>query len=135
MNRHAPQAPQRISATFDGEPIEAEAGASVAAALLASGRPAWRTTRDGQQRGLFCGIGICFDCLVTIDGESGQRACMIPLAEGMTITSAVGAQRAHGDAANTADDADAARGTGVAVGERTGCGGACGCGSDAGGEA
>ena len=83
----------RIHATFNGEPIEADAGASVAAALIASGRPAWRETRDGEQRGLFCGIGVCFDCLVEIDGESGQRACMIPLAEGMRVSSARGARR------------------------------------------
>ena len=75
----------RISATFEGEPIEAEAGASVAAALISSDRLAWRTTREGAKRGLFCGIGVCFDCLVEIDGESGQRACMIPLREGMRV--------------------------------------------------
>ncbi len=77
--------PNRVHATFEGEAIEAAAGASVAAALLASDRIAWRTTRDGAQRGLFCGIGVCFDCLVEIDGESGQRACMIPLQEGMRV--------------------------------------------------
>ena len=75
----------RVHAAFEGEPIEAEAGASVAAALIASDRVAWRTTREGRSRGLFCGIGVCFDCLVEIDGESGQRACMIPLAEGMEV--------------------------------------------------
>ena len=75
----------RVHAAFEGEPIEAEAGASVAAALIASDRVAWRTTREGRSRGLFCGIGVCFDCLVEIDGESGQRACMIPLAEGMDV--------------------------------------------------
>ena len=75
----------RVRATFEGEPIEAEAGASVAAALIAADRVAWRTTRGGAQRGLFCGIGVCFDCLVEIDGESGQRACMIALQEGMRV--------------------------------------------------
>src|SRR5690554_1295119 len=74
-----------IHATFDGEPIEADPGTSVAAALMASGQIAWRPTRSGQPRGLFCGIGICFDCLVEIDGESGQRACMIPLVDGMVV--------------------------------------------------
>ncbi|GAA0036611.1 (2Fe-2S)-binding protein [Brevibacterium metallidurans] len=77
-----------VTASFDGSPISAPAGASVAAALLASGRTGWRTTRSGRPRGLFCGIGVCFDCLVDIDGESGHRACMIPLAEGMDIRSA-----------------------------------------------
>ena len=74
-----------VRATFDGDPVEAAPGASVAAALVASGRNAWRETREGAPRGLFCGIGICFDCIVEIDGESGQRACMIPLRDGMDI--------------------------------------------------
>lgn len=78
----------RVSATFDGEAIAAEPGASVAAALIGNGRTAWRSTRSGEPRGLFCGIGVCFDCLVEIDGESGQRACMIPLEPGMRICSA-----------------------------------------------
>ncbi|QIM18193.1 (2Fe-2S)-binding protein [Leucobacter coleopterorum] len=79
------EAAAQVQASFCGEPLTAEAGSSVAAALLASGQPAWRTTRDGKPRGLFCGIGVCFDCVVEIDGESGQRACMIPLQEGMQI--------------------------------------------------
>lgn len=83
---------QPIQATFDGELIEAPAGASIAAALLAADRIAWRTTRDGAQRGLFCGIGVCFDCLVEVDGESGQRACMIPLRAGMRVCAAKGPQ-------------------------------------------
>lgn len=82
-----------ITAAFDGAQITAPAGASVAAALLASGRISWRTTRSGRQRGLFCGIGVCFDCLVEIDGETGQRACLIALGEGMDIHSQRGGQR------------------------------------------
>lgn len=80
-----PDPTSRVHATFDGNPIEAEAGSSVAAALSECGQSAWRKTASGKRRGLFCGIGICFDCLVEIDGETGQRACMIPLAEGMDI--------------------------------------------------
>lgn len=88
MSTNPEPTPPPVRATFEGEPIEAPAGASVAAALIASDRTAWRRTRDGQPRGLFCGIGVCFDCLVEIDGESGQRACMIPLAEGMRVCAA-----------------------------------------------
>lgn len=87
-DEHAAADPQRlVRATFDGEPLEAERGASIAAALVGSGCAAWRVTRAGERRGLFCGIGVCFDCLVEVDGESGQRACMIPIAEGMRIRS------------------------------------------------
>lgn len=85
-----PQSPARVRATFDGEPIEAEAGSSVAAAIMSSRGAAWRTTKSGTRRGLFCGIGVCYDCIVEIDGESGQRSCMIPLAEGMDVRPADG---------------------------------------------
>jgi predicted molibdopterin-dependent oxidoreductase YjgC len=113
--------PNRVHATFDGLPIEAEPGASVAAALLNSDEVAWRTTRGGKPRGLFCGIGICFDCLVEIDGQSGQRACMIPLAEGMDVRPAT---------RSVADDADGAAGVAPveSADPRTG-GGCCGGGS------
>ncbi|MGO3146503.1 MAG: (2Fe-2S)-binding protein [Leucobacter sp.] len=83
---NTPQAtPPRVQATFEGELIETRAGSSVAAALTESGCNAWRTTAEGKPRGLFCGIGVCFDCIVEIDGESGQRACMIPLEDGMDV--------------------------------------------------
>lgn len=94
-----------VRATFDGEPISCPAGASVAAALISTGKRAWRETRSGAQRGLFCGIGVCFDCIVEIDGESGQRACMIPLADGMDVRRAQGP---GGAAAGAAGEAGAA---------------------------
>lgn len=90
-----------VHGTFDGAPIEAPEGASVAAALIGSGRTSWRTTPGDRPRGLFCGIGVCFDCIVEIDGESGQRACMIPLRDGMEVRPACGA-----GAADPADDLD-----------------------------
>ena len=63
---------------FDGAPIPAEVGQSVAAALIAAGHRSWRRTRiSGSPRGVFCGIGICFDCLVTINGRPNQRACLV----------------------------------------------------------
>ena len=58
----------------------------MAAALTAAGVRSWRTTRRGQQpRGLFCGIGACFDCLLTIDGRPAQRACLVPVRDGMIL--------------------------------------------------
>ncbi|WP_369176278.1 (2Fe-2S)-binding protein [Streptomyces mutabilis] len=73
--------------SVDGEPLEFTEGQTVAAALVAAGRVAWRTTRVGHRpRGVFCGIGVCFDCLLTIDGAAGQRACLIPARAGMTVT-------------------------------------------------
>jgi predicted molibdopterin-dependent oxidoreductase YjgC len=71
----------------DGEPLPFTEGQTIAAALVAAGRVAWRTTRINQRpRGVFCGIGVCFDCLVTIDGIGGQRACLVPARPDMTVT-------------------------------------------------
>jgi D-hydroxyproline dehydrogenase subunit gamma len=76
---------------FDGEPVAAFEGETVAAALLAAGRRVLRTTPvTGTPRGIFCGMGICFDCLVVVEGEPSRRACMIFAKEGMRIETQVG---------------------------------------------
>ncbi len=63
--------------SFDGEKIPFESGDSVAAALLRSGKKVLRTTRfTGEPRSIFCGIGHCYDCLVSINGVINQRACL-----------------------------------------------------------
>ncbi len=63
--------------SFDGEKIPFESGDSVAAALLRSGKNVLRTTRfTGEPRSIFCGIGHCYDCLVSINGVINQRACL-----------------------------------------------------------
>ena len=70
----------RVTFTFDGEPVEALAGQTVAAALVAAGRRTLRTTRGaGSPRGVFCGIGACFDCLVVHNGRASTRACLTPV--------------------------------------------------------
>ncbi|WP_037680904.1 (2Fe-2S)-binding protein [Streptomyces griseus] len=72
--------------TFDERRIEALPGQTVAAALWSAGITSWRTTRDeGRPRGVFCGIGVCFDCLVTVDGRPNQRACLVPAESGAEI--------------------------------------------------
>jgi predicted molibdopterin-dependent oxidoreductase YjgC len=76
---------------FDGRPVPAAPGQTVAAALWAAGVRSWRTTRvAGAPRGLFCGIGACFDCLVTIDGARNVRACLAPARPGMQVTTQLG---------------------------------------------
>ena len=66
-------------------------GQTVGAALMAAGIRSWRTTRvDGRPRGLFCGIGICFDCLVVIDGTPNQRACLALARPGLAVTAQEG---------------------------------------------
>ena len=76
-----------VTITVDGHPRTVPAGRTVAATLtLEEGRPGWRTTRrGGESRGLFCGIGVCFDCLATVDGRPGLRTCLVEVAEGMDV--------------------------------------------------
>ncbi len=84
-----------IQYQFDGEPMTTEPGRTVAAALLASGHRAWRTTRgSGEPRGAFCGIGVCFDCLVTVNDIPDQRACLTEIHPGDIVTTQIGAGRA-----------------------------------------
>jgi predicted molibdopterin-dependent oxidoreductase YjgC len=81
-----------IRLTFDGVGLRAVAGQTVAAALMAAGRRAWRlTSRRGEPRGLFCGMGVCYDCLVRVDGRPNVRACLAPVAEGMRVETQHGA--------------------------------------------
>jgi predicted molibdopterin-dependent oxidoreductase YjgC len=76
---------------FDEERVVAAPGQTVAAALWAAGIRAWRTSRDGgTPRGLFCGIGACFECLATIDGEPNQRACLVPARPDMVVVTQLG---------------------------------------------
>lgn len=82
--------------TFDGGELAAEAGQSVAGALIGAGIRAWRTTRvAAQPRGAFCGIGICFDCLVTVNGEANVRACLAEVHDGDVVLRQEGAGRAE----------------------------------------
>jgi predicted molibdopterin-dependent oxidoreductase YjgC len=79
-----PRGPARDAAftfQFDGRSIAAHPGETIGASLLAAGIRHLRTTRrGGRPRGLFCGIGHCFDCLVTVNGVASQRACLTPAA-------------------------------------------------------
>ncbi len=77
-----------ISITIDGRPHAVGPGTSVAVALLASGASRFRTSVQGEPRGPVCGMGICFECRVTIDGRPHQRACLVACEPGMTITTA-----------------------------------------------
>ncbi|MDX7950814.1 FAD-dependent oxidoreductase [Lichenihabitans sp. Uapishka_5] len=72
--------------TLDGVPLSAVPGESVAAALLAAGFMAQGTAKDGSARGAFCGMGVCHDCLLTIDDRAGQRACLTKAHDGMRLS-------------------------------------------------
>jgi len=69
----------------DGQPTPALEGETVAAALTAGGRLALRHHAPGGERGVYCGMGVCFDCRVSIDGRSGQRACLAVVRPGLRI--------------------------------------------------
>ena len=67
---------QPVVFSYDCQPVPAFEGETIAAALAAGGIRALRHTPDGQRRGLYCGMGACQECLVTVDGRASQRACM-----------------------------------------------------------
>jgi D-hydroxyproline dehydrogenase subunit gamma len=71
--------------SINGKPITVGAGTSVAAAILIAGETAFRTSVSGQPRGPLCGMGICFECRVTIDGHLHARSCQITCREGMQV--------------------------------------------------
>ena len=87
---------QPLTVEVDGERVPAFAGESVATVLLALGRRTFRHTEHGAPRGLYCGMGVCFDCLVTVDGVENVRACMTPVADGMVIATTGGADNESG---------------------------------------
>ena len=75
----------RLSLTLDGRTVNAYEGETVAAVLLAEGHIATRKTRSGSPRGVYCGMGVCFDCLVVVDGVPNTRACVTWVREGMDV--------------------------------------------------
>jgi sarcosine oxidase subunit alpha len=75
-----------VTIRVDGREITAYRGETVHAAMLAAGCRILRHSKTGvEHRGIFCGMGICYDCLVTIDGHENRRACMQLVEEGMEI--------------------------------------------------
>jgi D-hydroxyproline dehydrogenase subunit alpha len=77
--RETPSMARAITFRFEGQALSGRAGETLAAALCAAGITEFRETQSGARRGLFCGMGVCQDCLVDIDGKPSQRACMTKL--------------------------------------------------------
>ena len=72
--------------TLDGNAMTAFPGETIAAALLAAEHRVMRRTEKGDRpRGIFCGMGICFDCLITVDGRPHLRACITLAEPGMQV--------------------------------------------------
>lgn len=79
---------REVTIWLDGEKLAAREGEPIAAALLAHGRRVFRyTPRRHEPRGVFCGIGRCTDCIMTVDGVPNVRTCVTPVRDGMVITS------------------------------------------------
>jgi hypothetical protein len=74
--------------TINGASATVAAGSTVAAAILASGAVTFRKSVTGEPRGPLCGMGICYECRVTIDGEPHARSCQIVCREDMVIETA-----------------------------------------------
>ena len=87
---------ETVGFSFDGRAMTARAGDTVAAALLANGVQACRQTPvSGTPRGPYCMMGVCFDCLVVIDGVGNRQGCLIPLRAGMRVETQMGRRQSE----------------------------------------
>jgi aerobic-type carbon monoxide dehydrogenase small subunit (CoxS/CutS family) len=78
--------PETLTLTVDGKPVSVGQGTTVAAAVLIAGVDSFRRSISGEARGPLCGMGICFECRVTIDDLAHCRSCQILCRQGMTVT-------------------------------------------------
>lgn len=93
MFRETNTAQETVIIVFDGKPLRVDAEQTVATALLGQGIITVRTSVVGNQpRAPYCLMGVCFECLVTIDGIQNRQACMTPVRDGMVISHQNGAR-------------------------------------------
>ena len=86
-----PKERKKIILTVDGKAVAAFEGEPIAAALMASGHRVFRyTTRRKEPRGVFCALGRCTDCVMTVDGQPNVRTCVTPARDGMIVQTQVG---------------------------------------------
>ena len=84
-----------LTLTVDGKPIRARIGDTVAAAMLAAGIEHCRTTPvSGAPRAPYCLMGVCFECLVTVDGVGSRQGCLVPVREVMKVETQLGRREA-----------------------------------------
>ena len=77
-----------VHVVINGQRVDVPAGITAAAALLNAGESSFRSSVGGEARGPVCGMGVCYECRVTIDGVAHQRACLRVVADGMRIDTA-----------------------------------------------
>ncbi len=81
--------PDMITLLVNGNPVSVSNGAMVSAAIMIAGETSFRTSVSEEPRGPLCGMGICFECRVTINGESHLRSCQILSQPGMEVRTCV----------------------------------------------
>jgi D-hydroxyproline dehydrogenase subunit gamma len=95
MFKRLVEAGATVAITVDGTTVAARDGDTVAAALLAAGIDHCRTTPvTGAPRAPYCLMGVCFECLVTVDGVGSRQGCLVPVREGMKIETQQGKREA-----------------------------------------
>ncbi len=77
--------PETVMLVVNGVSVTMPAGSMVSAAVLKAGVRSFRKSVTGEARGPLCGMGICFECRVTIDGEAHCRSCQTPCQSGMDV--------------------------------------------------
>jgi sarcosine oxidase subunit alpha len=77
--------PETVKLTVNGRRVEVPAGSTVAAAAAMAGFSAFRRSVRGEARGPLCGMGICFECRVTVNGRAHSRSCLIPCEPDMEV--------------------------------------------------
>lgn len=75
-----------VTFSFEGRPVRAARGDTLAAALLAAGVEVFReSVMGGEPRAPYCLMGVCFECLVTVDGVANRQSCLVEVREGMIV--------------------------------------------------
>ncbi len=77
--------PQEVNISLNGKPLKIPAGTVVAAAIALAGITRFRGSVSGQPRGPLCGMGICMECRVSINGQANCRSCLVVCTEGMEV--------------------------------------------------
>jgi D-hydroxyproline dehydrogenase subunit gamma len=77
--------PDAVTLSINGQSLRVPVGSTVAAAVLISGETTFRHSVTGESRAPLCGMGICYECRVTVNGQMHARSCQIVCAEGMEV--------------------------------------------------
>jgi len=75
----------QVNIRINGRPLSVAPGTTLAAAVALAGIARFRNSNLGEPRGPLCGMGVCYECRVTLNGEPHQRSCLVVCAEGMEV--------------------------------------------------